>query len=79
MDSLQLPLRTVCFRTKAVYGAMNYLAVRHNSGGSEVGFWCLLTVIEALFRLLKKSEVAQCGKFRQLVCSSKFHIYDIII
>jgi hypothetical protein len=57
---------------------MNYLLARHNSGGSEVGFRCLLTGIEALIRLVKKkSEVAHCGKFRKLIysTSTKFHIY----
>jgi hypothetical protein len=80
MDTLQLPLHTECFRTKAVYGTMNYLVVRHNSRGSEVGFRCLLTAIEALIRLdLKKSEVARCGRFGHFICSTEFHIYNIII
>jgi hypothetical protein len=35
---------------------MNYLLVRHNSGGSEVGFRCLLTGIEALIRLVIKNQ-----------------------
>jgi len=56
MDTLQLPLHTECFRTRAVYGTMNYLVVRHNSTGSEIGFRCLHTGIEALIRLVNKKK-----------------------
>jgi len=79
MDTLQLPLHNECFRTKAVYGIMNYWAVRHNSTGSEVYFLCLLTGIEALIRLVKKNEVAHYGRCGRFICSTKFHIYNIII
>jgi len=80
MDTLQLPLHTECCRTKAVYGTVSYLVVRHNSRGSEEVFRCLLTGIEALIRLVKKkSEVAHCGRFGHFICSTKFHIYYVII
>jgi len=69
MDTLQLPLHTECFRTKAVYGTMNGLAVRHNSESSEVYFLCLLTGIEALIRLVikKKKTKWHTGRFGHFI------------